>query len=276
MREFQDKVAVVTGAASGMGRAFALDFARRGMRVVLADIEAEPLAAAGVEVGALGAQHLEIECDVAQLDAVQAMADAAFDRFGAVHVLCNNAGVGVGGPLFEATHKEWEWVIGVNLWGVIHGVETFVPRMVAQKQGGHIVNTASMAGMRAGTGMGLYNTSKFAVVGLSEALNNDLKPHGIAVSVLCPLGVNTGIFESTRNKPHDMETPKHEIGDFIMRETTWLDPDEVSTIVMEAIEEERLYIFTHPETEAIMEQRVDALRQHYPEALAPPQPKPAK
>ena len=263
MKEFKGKVAVVTGAASGMGKAFCLDFARRGMKVVLADIEAQPLAAAGAELGTLGAEHLELACDVSKLADLQALADAAFARFGAVHVLCNNAGVGQEGPMHEATHRDWEWVLGVNLWGVIHGIEAFLPRMVAGGQGGHVVNTASMAGMFATKNLGLYNTSKFAVVGLSETLWRDLRPHGIGVSVLCPLGVRTGIFQSARNKPSDLTKDIREI-DLSAADTSWLDAGQVSTMVMRAIEEEQFYIFTHPESELMIERRFERIRQAYP------------
>ena len=148
-----------------------------------------------------GGQAVAVRADVSDFSQIQALADKAWEAFGAVHILCNNAGVGVSGGLEEATLKDWQWVVGVNLWGVIHGLLAFLPRMIAQKQGGHIVNTASMAGLIATQGLGVYNTTKYAVVGLSETLVKDLKPYGIGVSVLCPMGVETRILESERNRP---------------------------------------------------------------------------
>ena len=265
MKDFAGKVAVVTGAASGMGKAFTMDFARRGMKVVLADIEAEPLETARREAEALGTEAIAQVCDVSKLASVQALADKAFDTFGAVHVLCNNAGVSIAGQMHEHLHREWEWVLGVNLWGVIHGIEAFLPRMVAQGQGGHVVNTASMAGMMASGGLGIYNTSKFAVVGLSETMWRDLRDTGIGVSVLCPLGVQTGIFASARNQPQDIGRA---ITDINPSNTggTWLTPEQVSEMVMDAIENERLYILTHPETEGLLEKRFARIRNDYPKA----------
>ena len=201
MKDLRGKTAVITGAASGIGRAMALDLARRGVQLTLADVEPEALDAAAGEAGALGVRVLPVPTDVSDYAAMRALADAAFDHFGAVHILCNNAGISVGGALQEARHEDWQWAIGVNLWGVIHGVEAFVPRMLEQGQGGHIVNTASMAGLIASKGLGIYNTTKYAVVGLSETLAKDLRDEGIGVSVLCPMGVRTRIRESERNRP---------------------------------------------------------------------------
>jgi len=177
MKNLRGKVAVVTGAASGLGKAMALDFARRGMKLALADIEADALAAAGKEIGALGAEHLTHVTDVTQSASVLKLAEAVFDRFGAVHVLCNNAGVTAGGLQFVETKlADWEWVLGVNLWGVIHGLDAFLARMIAQGQEAHIVNTASILGMVvAWPRTAAYVASKFAVVGLSEALALELE-----------------------------------------------------------------------------------------------------
>lgn len=266
MKDFAGKVAVVTGAASGMGKAFIMDFARRGMKVVLADIEAGPLEAARQEAETLGAEAIAQVCDVSKLEAVQALADLAFDTFGAVHVLCNNAGVSIEGQMHEHLHKEWEWVLGVNLWGVIHGIEAFLPRMVAQGGEGHVVNTASMAGLMAAGGLGIYNTSKYAVVGLSETMWRDLRDTGIGVSVLCPLGVHTGIFESARNQPRDIGRAITDINPRTAGTGTWLTPEQASAMVMDAIEQKRLYILTHPETEGLLEKRFARIRNDYPRA----------
>jgi NAD(P)-dependent dehydrogenase (short-subunit alcohol dehydrogenase family) len=201
VESFVGRVAVVTGGASGIGRALALGLAREGARVVVADRDEAGMAEVVTAIRALGGEAIAVPTDVSELGQVQTLADRAFSAFGKVHVLCNNAGVAVWGGLEAATHRDWQWVLGVNLWGVIHGVEVFVPRMIAQKEPGHILNTASMAGLIASQGLGVYNTSKYAVVGLSETLAKDLRPYGIGVSILCPIGVDTRIRESERNRP---------------------------------------------------------------------------
>jgi len=266
MKEFQGKTAVVTGAASGIGRAVSFDLARRGMNVVLADVEAGPLEATAAEVGAVGVETLAVTTDVADLAAVQALSAAAFDRFGAVHVLVNNAGVAIGGALQDATHEDWAWVIGVNLWGVVHGVEAFVPRMIAQKQGGHVVNTASMAGLIASKGLGIYNTTKYAVVGLSETLAKDLRDEGIGVSVLCPMGVSTQIRGSERNRPAALggggESPREHGGPDLLGR--YLPPEAVSTMVMNAIENDTLYIPTHFEGKEFWDRRAQRIGESFP------------
>jgi NAD(P)-dependent dehydrogenase (short-subunit alcohol dehydrogenase family) len=201
VESFKGKVAVVTGGGSGIGRALVLALAHEGARVVIADLDEAAMDVVGRQVRAQGAEALTVRTDVTELGQVQALAERVFKTFGAVHVLCNNAGVAAWGGLERATHRDWQWVLGVNLWGVIHGVEAFVPRMIAAGEPGHIVNTASMAGLIASQGLGVYNTSKYAVVGLSETLAKDLKPYRIGVSVLCPMGVETRIRESERSRP---------------------------------------------------------------------------
>ena len=240
-------MAVVTGGASGIGRALCLAFAREGMRVVIADLDGPGMAETAAQAGAAGARALAVPTDVSRLAEVQALADRAWRDFGAVHVLCNNAGVGVSGGLEAATHRDWEWVVGVNLWGVIHGLEAFVPRMIAQQQGGHIVNTASMAGLIASRGLGVYNTTKYAVVGLSETLSKDLRPYGIGVSVLCPMGVTTRIRQSARNRPAHLQNPTGPPGSAVELIGRYLTPEHVAERVLRAVRDNRLYVITHEE-----------------------------
>jgi NAD(P)-dependent dehydrogenase (short-subunit alcohol dehydrogenase family) len=201
MRELEGRVAVVTGGASGIGRALARRFAVDGMRLVLADVEAAPLADAVAELRAAGAEAIGVEADVARAVDVEALRDRTLEHFGAVHVVCNNAGVG-GGGIIDAPLALWEWTIGVNLMGVVHGVHTFLPLLLEQDEG-HIVNTASLAGLGGVAGLGIYCTTKFAVVGLSESLHHDLvaRSSAVGVSVLCPGFVQTRIGESARNAP---------------------------------------------------------------------------
>jgi len=201
MRELRDRVAVITGGASGIGRALADRFAAEGMRLVLADVEAAALERAVDELERGGAAVTGVVADVASAAAIEEVRDRALDAYGAVHVVCNNAGVG-GGGIVDAPLALWEWTIGVNLMGVVHGVHTFLPLLLEQDEG-HIVNTASLAGLGGVAGLGIYCTTKFAVVGLSESLHHDLVARGsaVGVSVLCPGFVQTSIGESARNAP---------------------------------------------------------------------------
>src|SRR5215468_1509406 len=215
MDTLSGKVAVVTGGASGIGRALCLCFAREGARVVAGDLDEAGLAETVAGVRRAGGHAIAVRTDVSRLADVQALADRAFAEWGGVHVLCNNAGVALWGGLESATHRDWEWAIGVNLWGVIHGVEAFVPRMIAQGQPGHVVNTASMAGLVASQGLGVYNTTKYAVVGLSETLQKDLRPYDIGVSILCPMGVKTAIRQSERNRPAALRNPDAPAGEAV-------------------------------------------------------------
>ena len=269
MKEFKGKVAVVTGAASGIGRAIAERLAAEGMTLVLADIEEQALAKAEGELKAKGATALAVPTDVSKAGDVEALAKKTIDAFGAVHVVCNNAGVGPpGGPMWERTVADWQWVLGVNLWGVIHGIRTFIPIMRAQDTEGHIVNTASMAGLASAPWMGIYNVTKHAVVTLSETLYQELALMGVnvKVSVLCPAWVDTRLMDADRNRPAELQNPAQEAGGAqpdpireVIRQllATGLSPEQVAEDVFKAIRDEKLYILTHPEFKEAIRTRME-------------------
>ncbi len=241
---------MVTGGASGIGNTLARRFASEGARVVIGDIEAGALERAVSELEATGAEVEGVVTDVTDPAQMQALADAAVARFGGVHVFCNNAGVGGGGVSWEMPLSTWEWVIGVDLWGVIHGLRSFVPLLMQQSEG-HIVNTASVAGLVAAPFMGPYNASKHAVVAISETLHHELAmmaPH-VKVSVLCPGWVNTKIHESARNRPeHLQEGAVGDTGAESMLKgmiETGMPPDDVASKVLEAMRDDRFWILTH-------------------------------
>ncbi len=256
MENLAGKVAVVTGGGSGIGRGMALAFADAGMNVVLADVDTDAAEAVRGEVEERGARALVVRTDVAERDALETLAEKTFAELGAAHLLCNNAGVTVVGPMHQASDEDWRWVLSVNLEGVIHGIQAFVPRLKRQGQGGHIVNTASMAGHMIAPGLGIYTTTKFAVVGLSESLRVDLGLHGIGVSVLCPGLVKTRIMDAARNRPDRLGGPHPlppEAGETLDR--LGIDPICVGRAVRRAVERNDLYIFTHPEMKHFAELR---------------------
>ena len=267
MRDVTGKVAFITGGASGMGLAMARSFARAGMKVVIADIEQTALDAITAEFEASNAEFLPLRLDVTDRAAVEDAAAAAEARFEKVHVVCNNAGVAVGGPIDRMAYNDWDWVTSVNIDGVVNGIQTFTERMKAHGEGGHFVNTASMAGHISIPGLSIYTATKFAVVGISETMRADLQPHDIGVSVLCPGVVNTNIFTSTRNRPEELagaELNAPLTGDGSEQEraarmeelmAAALDPAVVGEMVLHAIREDEFYIFTHPELEAMTNAR---------------------
>jgi len=272
MQEFKDKVAVITGGASGLGLAMARRFAREGMKLALGDVEEEPLRRVEQEFRRAGVPVLAIRTDVSRGHDVERLAEKTLATFGAVHVVCNNAGVGPGGVLWENTNADWEWVLGVNVWGVIHGVRVFVPIMLRQNTPCHVVNTASVAGLLSVPGMGIYCVSKHAVVTLSECLYHDLAARGakIGVSLLCPAYVPTGIADSERNRPALLHNaPRPRSPEDLERERTMrhavesgrVSPDDVAQMVFDGIVHDRFYILTHPRIKAAIETRVQDIVQ---------------
>lgn len=269
MKEFKGKVAVVTGAASGIGRALAERSAQEGMKVVLADIEEAALAQAERELRAAGASVLAVRTDVSKADDIAALAQKTLDAFGAVHLLFNNAGVSAGTTVWESTQADWEWVIGVNLWSVIHATRIFVPLMLAQESECHIVNTASVAGLVSGPGLGVYKVTKHGVVSLSETLQCELVERGskIKVSLLCPGWVNTRIMESARNRPGELQNApgsvvlapetKARIQEIAHAVQSGSSPQQVAQQVFDAVKKEQFYILTHPEWKPLIRQRME-------------------
>lgn len=256
MRDLLGKTAFVTGGASGIGLALAEAFAAEGMPVMLADIEARPLEAAVARLRARSARVESVLCDVADAGSVQRAAQATFDAFGHVHIVCNNAGVAGGSGIDDISLETWRWVLDVDLGGVLHGVQVFLPHIRAHGEGGHFVNTASMAGLQSGLGFSPYVASKYAVVGMSEGLHAQLKPLGIGVSVLCPGFVRTAITTSRRNRPdrYGVTTPPEpgsaaeQLAVHVAERTReGLDPREAAMRVLTAIRNDDLYVFTHPE-----------------------------
>jgi NAD(P)-dependent dehydrogenase (short-subunit alcohol dehydrogenase family) len=274
MREFTGRVAVVTGAASGIGRAMAGRFAAEGMRVVLADVEQEALDRATGQLRENGATVLGVRTDVSRADDVQALADATMNEFGAVHVLCNNAGVGIGSDFAKIPLSTWEWVLGVDLWGVIHGCRTFLP-LLTEQDDAHIVNTSSMAALN-GHPLGLapYTVAKFGVLGLSQNLFFELAATTggrVGVSVLIPGLTRTRIFESARNRPGDVAVPP--VSSFAKTSQATLgtaldaalDPERVADVVLDALREQRFYILPHPQEAIDMaEQQLRWMRTNEP------------
>jgi NADP-dependent 3-hydroxy acid dehydrogenase YdfG len=259
MNEFADKVAVITGAASGIGRALAEHCVQNGMTVVLADVEVAALELAEDDFRSRGATVLAVPTDVSKAESVAALAQQTLDNFGAVHLLCNNAGVAVGGPIWEASLEDWAWVVNVNLWGVVHGIRTFVPQMLKQDEPCHIVNTASIAGIISTPGLGVYNVTKHGVVTLSETLYQELQAAGsqIGVSVLCPGWVKTRIGESARNRPGVAQQNAAGLGGNGIAKAIagGLAPEELAAQVLTAVREKRFYVLTHPDMLPFVEQR---------------------
>lgn len=291
MQEFEGKVAVVTGAASGIGRAMADRFAEAGMKVVLGDVEEEALDRAVTEMRQAEHDVIGVLCDVSSEAGVQNLADRTLEEYGGVHILCNNAGVVVGGSIvgdrdqyiWEQPLSDWQWTMDVNLWGVVHGIRIFTPIMLAQGEPGHIVNTASTAGLTGGPALGIYGVSKHGVVRMSEALYFHLKEASdlVGCSVLCPGGVRTQIAAASRNRPEeqvDDEVRRIDATETVKRTDDWAarigatgqDPSEIAEKVFQSINDDQFYILTHTTQDPSLRLRFDnILERRNPEQVEP-------
>ena len=275
IEDFKGKTAVLTGAGSGFGLECARIGARLGMNLVLVDVQQDALDQAAAEIQAAGSQVLARRVDVSNAAQMEQLAQDVQQRFGAPHLVFNNAGVGAGGLVWENSVKDWEWVLGVNLWGVVHGVRLFTPMMLAAAQAdpqwrGHIVNTASMAGLLAPPNMGIYNVSKHAVVSLSETLYQDLAlvTDQVSASVLCPFFVATGINDSHRNRPDELQggepTPSQRIGQAMIGKAVGsgkVTPAEVAQKVFDAVAANQFYIYSHPKAIGSVQTRMEDILQ---------------
>lgn len=267
MHDLTGKVAVITGGAGGIGMAMARRFAAESMAIVLADIEAGPLESAAAELASDGAEVIGVVTDVTNADSVAALAEATYARYGAAHVLCNNAGVGPAGTVLDMPLEDFHWIIDVNLYGVLHGIKAFLPAMIDQDEG-HIVNTASVAGLLTQPAMSAYNISKHGVVVLSESLFYELQMMGVSVgvSVVCPAWVPTRIVESERNRPGGATLPTGPITDRVrasaqrFMEASHRTVDEVADAVFDAVVEDRFYVITHPGIGPFIERRHEDIR----------------
>jgi NAD(P)-dependent dehydrogenase (short-subunit alcohol dehydrogenase family) len=260
MDDLKGKVAFVTGAASGIGLALAQAFAEEGARVVLADIEAEALEQAEAGLRSRGADVVGVRCDVSDRASVVAAADRAVEAFGKLHILCNNAGVAPAGPLDESTPDDWKWCLGVNLMGVVHGIQVVVPRIKQHGEGGHVVNTASVAGLVALPTVGIYAATKYAVVGISETLRGELAPAGIGVSVLCPSFVRTRLHEGHRNRPAGLAPVPKEPNEFMTQMLAGgTEPRVIAERVVRGIKRGDFWILPHPDFKAGVEARAQGI-----------------
>jgi NAD(P)-dependent dehydrogenase (short-subunit alcohol dehydrogenase family) len=267
MKALKGKVAAVTGAASGLGRAMALAFAREGMHVAFADLDEAGAVAAAQEARACGVEAFGMRVDVSSAAELERFASRTMTELGGAHLVCNNAGVSPLGAIWESTLADWQWILGVNLWGVIHGVRAFMPRLLAQGEG-HVVNTASVAGLISPPGMGAYNVTKHAVVALSESLYHDLAERNanVGVSVLCPAYVPTGIAECERSRPPALRnaeaapSPLQQAKQAMLRKAIAsgrLSADDIARAVLDAVKRERFYVLTHPRIKGAIRARLE-------------------
>lgn len=276
MDNLEGKVAFITGGASGIGLGMARTFFSAGMKIIIADIRQDHLESA---LGAFNNDTANIhtmQLDVTDRNAMETAAQEAERVFGSVHILCNNAGIYLYGPIQKATYEDWDWTLNVNLGGVINGIHAFLPRMISHGEGGHIVNTSSISGIFASGGTGLYTTSKYAIVGLSEALRLDLEPENIGVSVLCPGFVNSKVYDCGKTRPDRLANSGYTVKPEILEKLKkahaeiGMDPLEVGEKVLSAIRTNKLYIITHPEFAEEIRRRSEALLAAVPGEAADP------
>ena len=268
LKDLAGRVAVVTGGASGIGLGIARRLKAEGMQLVIADIEPGPLEAAAGELGAVA-----VRTDVSDYGSVEALAQEVDRRFGRVDLVCNNAGIGSVARIADMQISDWRWILGVNLWGVIHGVTAFLPRLLANPAGGHIVNTASMSGLATLPTLGGYGVTKYGVMALSEALAQELEMDGakVGVSVLCPGPVRSNIKASSRNRPAGLEGGLADVDleqDTIHSQMRWLDPEEAGEVVVRAVKRGDFYALTHPEMGDRVEARFQAIAEAFRVAMA--------
>ncbi len=267
MKDLSGKNAVITGGGSGIGRGMALAFADAGMNVVIADVELSAAGAVQAEVEKLGVRGLAIETDVTKADSVEALAEAAYRELGAVHLLCNNAGVVTFGTIDQLTRADWSWVLAVNLHGVIHGLQAFIPRMKEQPGEKHVVNTASTAGMWPHPALAPYVASKYAVVGLSETLRMEGTGYGLSASALCAGNTKTKIVTSARNRLPEFGGPETTDEPAVEEAIQdGMEPEEVGRIVRQGVIDDLEYIWTHPDIRELADARLDAVRSSLDEA----------
>jgi NAD(P)-dependent dehydrogenase (short-subunit alcohol dehydrogenase family) len=264
MFDLHNRTAVITGGASGIGLATARLLAAEGVRLLLTDVEHNALAKAQEELGALG-----VVADVSSYTEMQSLADTAFDELGHVDIVFNNAGVAVGGPIAEMTHDDWKWIIDVDLWGPIHGVEVFLPRMIEQGRGGHIAFTSSFAGLVPNVGLGPYCVAKYGVVALAEVLHKELRSHNIGVSVLCPMRVVTNIGSSERNRPGELGGPESsprvpdQSEDNADQAGAVIPVEDVARMVVNAMKTNELYVLPHAESRQYVQRRFARIDRAY-------------
>ena len=269
MKDLNGKVAFVTGGASGIGLGMVQSFLAAGMKVAISDIEQAALDQVKDELAESNAEVIYLKVDVTDRDAMEQAARETEAAFGKVHVVCNNAGVAVTGKVHRMDYKDWDWVMGVNLDGVINGVQTFVNRMMEHSEGGHFVNTASMAGVMPISSGSIYTTGKYAVVGMSEVMRRDLAKYNIGVSVLCPGGVNTNVIHSGRNRPEEMQREKDNsklrtmggLQEAVMSDM--LDASVIGGMVVAAILADDTYIFSHPALKSVVDVRTKAMNESF-------------
>lgn len=271
MRELAGRVAVVTGGGSGIGAGIARALAGRGMKLVIADIEEEAARAVASELEDAGTSALAVRVDVSRPDDLERLADATWERFGGAHVLCNNAGVAQGGVLHEFSPEDWRWLWSVNVEGVVNGCRSFVPRLLEQGEPAHVLNTASVGGFLSGPVLGMYSTTKFAVVAYSEALQLELADRGIGVSVLCPGWTDTRLGRASRNRPRELGAAPDALDVITPGMSAGLHPDEVGRHALRGIEEDALYVFTHPEFEPLLRQRFERVLAAVERSVEPPE-----